>query len=288
MNCEAYDLYLRGNYSEAIEKYTEVLQKQKEYNNDLGEASALNSIGLSYYYWGKYLDAQSFLKQALELRQQNTSTNPLDMADTLNWLGNAHYSQREYSEAEVYYREAVKIYENKGGSDSSNMTVFRRNLAQSQVKQDKFDEAEAIYDRLLNMQKSEPLEQAAIHIYKAELYEAKKDYESAEKAYLKGLEMQLKQLSPDSPAIASANIGLGEFYVRRGRYSEAEQSYKTALAIKEKVFAADYPVMAGNLSRLAGVYSEQEGMPRPYLCINVLWQYIKQNTGKSINTWQSS
>ena len=87
----------------------------------------------------------------------------------------------------------------------------------------------------------------------AGLYQAQKEYESAEQLYQKAL--QIAEQAKKAPGeVASLLSNLASLYHEQGKYSDAEPLYQKSLEMVEKTFGPNHAKVARRLRHLANLY----------------------------------
>src|SRR5207248_9368721 len=78
--------------------------------------------------------------------------------------------------------------------------------------------------------------------------------EEAERLAREGLEMSMRQLRPNDPAIASATLALGQILEDRGRYAEAIEVLEEAVRLRRAAGGPPTPELASSLRELANTH----------------------------------
>jgi len=210
---------------------------------------------------GKYVEAETWAKKAVDLAQAETGTNSVIYAISLNNLAQVYEPQSRYAEAEPLYQRALAIDEQVLGPDDPGVATDLGNLARLYEDQGHYADAEPLFKRALAIdQKALGPGHADVAIALnnlAALYEDQGRYAEAEPLYQRALAIDQKALAPGSPDLATDLNNLAELYDDEGRYAEAEPLDKRALAIKEKALGPDHPDVATSLSNLAVLYVDQ-------------------------------
>jgi CHAT domain-containing protein/Tfp pilus assembly protein PilF len=210
---------------------------------------------------GKYVEAETWAKKAVDLAQAETGTNSVIYAISLNNLAQVYEPQSRYAEAEPLYQRALAIDEQVLGPDDPGVATDLGNLARLYEDQGHYADAEPLFKRALAIdQKALGPGHADVAIdlnNLAALYEDQGRYAEAEPLYQRALAIDQKALAPGSPDLATDLNNLAELYDDEGRYAEAEPLDKRALAIKEKALGPDHPDVATSLSNLAVLYVDQ-------------------------------
>jgi len=126
------DLYLNGNYKEAV----------KEFQRSMGLAPAsANSIHAANYMANAYLKLDD-TEKAIKAYKTSIALNPF-VEETHANLGNLYFSLERYDEAEKEYKEVVKL--------SSNGVNYYA-LGQVYLSTGRYDEAENIFNKVRRLE----------------------------------------------------------------------------------------------------------------------------------------
>lgn len=132
---QAAELYQPGagqpwQYGWALHLYFETWNIHREMGNKLGEAIALNKIGVVYRLQGKYQDAEVYHKQALEIVQQ--ADDRLEEVRILQNLGALYEEMGHPYQALPHYERAIELIEAIHadiGLQSGQMTFGARKIS---------------------------------------------------------------------------------------------------------------------------------------------------------------
>jgi tetratricopeptide (TPR) repeat protein len=107
--------YLLGNYSAALQNYTQKLQIEEKRNSSRNYASALNNIGLMYILLADYPNALNYLRRADSTVQVagNEVKKELENRILVN-LGEAFYRMKKMDSANYYFYAALQTGLNNG------------------------------------------------------------------------------------------------------------------------------------------------------------------------------
>jgi tetratricopeptide (TPR) repeat protein len=171
---------------------------------------------------GKYADAESHYRQALDEAIKGNGQEHSRVATFSHYFAQFYAAQSKYEQAEPLERRAIAIFENEEMLKPDNWFKYRSlgTLAMIYAGEGREKEAESLYK------------------------------ESAE--HLERL------LGPDHPETANSLSGLAKLYMTQKRYSEAEPLVRRALAIREKSFDPEHPDVAVSLNDLGKLYREQD------------------------------
>jgi len=84
------------------------------------------------------------------------------------------------------------------------------------------------------------------------------DYDAAEKAFRKALELRIASRGKDHPDVASVLVNLGLVYYKRGEYAKALEYHRRAYRIRARVLGKTHPLAANSLNNL-GIVEERQG-----------------------------
>ncbi len=114
-------------------------------------AETLNSLGVLYYYQGKYDQAELLHRRALAIREKVLGPEHLHVAQSLNNLALVYDDAGKYDQAEALYRRSLAIREKALGPDHPLVAESLNNLAMLYQVQGKYDQAERLHRRALGI-----------------------------------------------------------------------------------------------------------------------------------------
>jgi class 3 adenylate cyclase len=103
---------LRVDTKEALRYANEALALAEKLDFVQGQAYALKSIGMSYYFQGNYIETLLFWQQSLSAFQ--TIGDKLGIANMLNNLGAVNFNEGDDEKAIQYYLESLRVSEEIG------------------------------------------------------------------------------------------------------------------------------------------------------------------------------
>ena len=171
---------------------------------ELQEASTLTETATKLFNQGKYAEAISPAKRALELREKLLPRTDPRVASALSNLGEIYLGKKDYKPAREVFLRLLQIQEEVFGPEDVNL-VFT-------------------LDRL------------------AVIYFVGGNFEETEAAYKRSLALREKSLGVDDPQVGEVWFALGEFYRYRRKLEPAVASYKRALTIygKRSIDSAEF------------------------------------------------
>jgi serine/threonine-protein kinase len=183
--------------------------------NRQGLAAALNNLGMTLSYRGRYDEAESVLQKALELKRFVLGEDDEGYAQTLANLGLTLKWNGELERAEPIYRRVLAIREATLGKESTGYAISLDNLG------------------VLLGQKGE--------------------YEEAERCFRDALAIRTKILGEDHPDVAMNLNNLATLYRVQGRLDEAEPIYRKVLRVNTRLHGPRHRTVATNLHNLASL-----------------------------------
>lgn len=174
------------------------------------------------FYLAFLLDkSEKGYQEALELYLKVESINPKATA-TLNNIGLIYDNTNQFDLAYSYYNKALKL--------KPKTTIYMRNLANlCTTRMENAAYKKQAKDLLLQLIEMEPRLASNWNSWADYLWNVEKEYDAAEEAYLKGLE-----IAPDDPLLVG---NLGELYIDiQKKYDEGFELYKRSLELKNSAY----------------------------------------------------
>ena len=257
--------YIGNSYSSlklkdsAIFYYNLSLHKLETQNRKyhIEYASSLNDLGILNKNMGNYKDAESPLKQSLEIRRKLLGVENLDYLSSLNELANLYTFMGDYDVAEAFLKQCIEIRKKRYGEKNLDYATSLNDLAYLYKERRDFKLAEPFYKQSIEIRKKilgteNPYYASSINDL-ATLYRETGNYTAAEPLYIESLEIKRKISGEESLEYASSLISLGILYRLLGNYSNAEAYLKQSLEIRKKKLGDKHPDFASCLSNLAQV-----------------------------------
>lgn len=163
---------------------------------ELAEASLLSASAVSLFREGKYDEALTAAKRALELREKALEKDDEQVVLAVINLAEIRFARGDTLEAQSLFERALKAYERALGPE--NVKLSR------------------VLDRL------------------ALTYYGSGSPAETEKAYKRSLAIREKAFGPEHADVAESVYHLAEFYQFQGEYKKAEPLYQHLIAIREK------------------------------------------------------
>jgi len=180
--------YYQNDYARALPLYSESLRIAREEGADDDVANALNNLGVLYFMWGSLDRALDHYRQALDIRREQGDDDGL--ARGYNNLGGVADAAGRDAEAIEYFSNALTLYQEAGNESLAVSTM--NNLGQSLFK---LDRLEAALERFTTAH-------------------------------------EIARRIGDEGAIAVAEDNIGRVLLAQGRAGEAERAFRRGLELK--------------------------------------------------------
>lgn len=142
----------RGNYSQAEAMWLAALIEAKDFDQqDERVAITLDNLASLYYTLGRYDQAESFCRRALDVTILALGGLHRRVAECLNSLAGIYYNQKRYAAAEPLCVRALAIYERVFGPDHGDVGMAANNLAMLYHAQGKYSDAERYYQQAIRI-----------------------------------------------------------------------------------------------------------------------------------------
>ena len=168
-------------------------------------ARVLSNRSFLKRHQGRYAEAKSDLRQALELLSRNESY-PADLAGVTLNLADLERSQQNYEEATEGFRQAQELAKQGLCPDHPDLFYFLNQYALSLAEQGRHEEAEPLFRQTVRLAKT--------------------------------------AFGPDHPMFAQSLYDQARTLSALGRHSEADAAFRQALELREKTFGVDHPEVA--------------------------------------------
>jgi tetratricopeptide (TPR) repeat protein len=189
---------------------------KSEHDDDSAEyATQLNNLAIVVQAQGRYGEAETLYRQALEIDRATIGEGHPDYAIDLNNLAGVVEDQGRYAEAETLYRQALEIDRATLGEGHPDYAIDLNNLAGVVEDQGRIEEAEGLYRQ--------------------------------------SSEIERTTIGDQHPDYAIGLGNLAGVLVRLDRAAEARPLLEQALAIFRATLPADHPHIAETERRLAAL-----------------------------------
>jgi eukaryotic-like serine/threonine-protein kinase len=215
------------------------------------QADLYQTLGGIYEKLGKFDQADTLLRAALDQRRALGGTASADAVESELELGLLRSDQAKLNEAERLVRDGLDKAKRLRPRDDG--LVARSMLALGQVLEARgsFASAIAVLEGALALQPSAASrDQAAILDELATNYLDTGRYDKATALYQRALTMRTQLLGAHHPSVAADLLNLAGVQQELQYYGETERLAREALAINQGYYGNDHPVIATNLTVL--------------------------------------
>jgi tetratricopeptide (TPR) repeat protein len=245
-----------GRYESALPWYGKLS------SGSITDPRLLNEVGLAHIRAGRFKEAHTFLKEALDLRIKLLPKNDADLGVSFDSLATLYRLQGRYAEAEPLFQKAIGIREVALGPMHSGVAESIAGLAILYREQGNLAEAERLYQRALHINEAavgptHPDVAASVNNL-AVLYSYQGRYAEAEPLYQRALDIDEAVFGPTHPEVAADLHSLANLYLEQGRFAEAEPIFQRALGIRIVVLGPMHADVARSMAALALLYVNQD------------------------------
>jgi CHAT domain-containing protein len=232
--------------------YTAEKTKTQEYG------SFLLSVGRYYQVVGEYPQAESKLRQGVELLRQYAGEESEAYSYGLNSLALLYQTLGNFEEAEPLFKKSLALWEKRGGKINSEYATVLQNLASVYQIQENYNKAEPLLLEALEIDqkifgKGHPLYSVSIQNL-ATLYQKKKQFDKATSLMEEARSLTEARLGKSHSSYATVVSNLAALYQDQANYVMAEKLWKESVALRKQILGEDHPDYARSLYGLAGVY----------------------------------
>jgi serine/threonine-protein kinase len=215
----------RGVYDSAAKRFSEAVALRSAPGADPADLAASRfELANTYFYLGKYDDAESLYRQLLPVyRRLFGETHPMVAEDLIN-IGAIRQERGQYQEAEKYHRQALDIMQSFYGKDHYKTAHSLTLVARAVEYQGRYAEATDMLRRALVVNQN--------------------------------------VFGPMHPSVASSLNELGNIAVRQGRYGEAEADFTRMVEIYRSCYHGKHYLIGIALANLGGVFMARKDNER--------------------------
>ncbi|PWY81718.1 TPR-like protein [Aspergillus sclerotioniger CBS 115572] len=205
----------------------------------------LSKIGVCYASLGKYKEAETMLRRALQATEKGQGPeHPATLANLIR-LGGSFFDQGRYQDAEIMHRRALQGSEKILGPvhpcTLSSMVCLGNDLE----RQGRYKEAETMHRRALRGEvKVYGLEHPGTFSTLNNLNNAllaQGQYKKAARTAQRVLQGTEKVLGPEHPSTLASIRNFGKILVQQDQYEKAEEMFRRAVQGGEKLFGPQHP-----------------------------------------------
>ena len=231
------------------------VQGARNLNNDPKvQAELYQNLGSIYQKLGKFEEADTLLRSALDQHKLLFGADSLEVAESLTALGLLRSDQARLEEAEQLVREGLAM--TRRHVPPNHPEVAKATLAFGKVLAQRgfYDRAIDSLNEAVRLESAPgvaPADLAASISMLADAHYSAGHYDVCRSLYTRALEMHRQIYDPKHPLIADDLGSLAAVQRDLGYYSEAERLDRQALEIAQSYYGHNHPQTAGRLTALA-------------------------------------
>lgn len=234
------DIYrARGDYPQALEEYTQLLEKTFTTYGEMSReyATIFHRFGQIYHAQGKYDLSFKELEKSINITSNIPNAKSLEMA-THNEIGLIYSAQGKNDLALEKYDKAIKTYSQMYGEKNLNISSCYNNQGLVYAKQKKYDLALEAYEKsleikLLTIGENHP-DTAITYNNIGSLYDDQQKYDLALEKYQKSLKIKQLTVGENHRYTAGTYFNMGLSFNAKGEYYKGFKAVLNALEIHMK------------------------------------------------------
>lgn len=234
--------------------------------SDPGYTKTISTQGLLYTSMGRYAQAETATKEALNLRKENQGERSMAVAASVNNHAVLHYNLGLYNEAEKEFATAIELVKANGQDQAMTHAIILNNKAILFQSVGRYEEGAKLLEEALRLAGKLEVTKAKNHLKffsnLALLYQQMGKYSEAERIY-QGLE---KRLERGKPEFANMLNNLAILYMVMKKDDKVEEMLRRSAGIYKTTNGENSPAYAkvvsdlGNYLRYRGRYDEATPM----------------------------
>lgn len=196
-----------------------------------GIAQAHNYMGVASVYQGKYPEAFTYHKQALN--EANATEDYGQIAHAYNSLGRLFFSQGDQIESHGYYYKALELFEKI--NDRQGAGYCYKSLAQLYALRSEFTQAQEMLQKALSIRQELNDSRGMVSVYEelalisTELFDYTQAHDYLQKA------KSLSTASGDQISVAEIDLSMSSLYLQQEEYQKALVTSLAALTIAQNL-----------------------------------------------------
>ncbi len=251
----------QGRYHDMERLWTKNLKIRQRVSGAELQAGTMNALGATYWFLGKYKEAESLFEKILplarrELAEENVTVLPAYGCN----LANVYKAQGRYEEAERLFVEMLKTAQWPEEHRRVEL-LYTCALADTYREQGRYDKAEPLFVKTLEKLRlllGKKHLRNLPHIYGlARLYMDQDRHEEAKTLFSEALQIARGRHRQGHPVTLRLVNGLAVLHTKQKQYDEAETLFDEALKGRQRELGEDHPDTLETKNDLAVLYKEQ-------------------------------
>ena len=254
LNSKGLDSYRAGRYEEAETWYRKAIEAFTP-DQRLGRAMAKENLGVTLRAEGRLAEARDLLETSVKEIQELAGADALETAQAISNLAAIYWSSSDLQKAGELAAQAEAIYASRSGLRLTDRANNRQILSSVYLGQRRYRDALNLLRDSIEFGDDRMKATSYGNLAAASL--GLGEIEQAEGYARQGLELADRALPADHPYRAVLLNNLAQTCRFSGNYLEAETHYRAALAIWEKRLGPEHPDVGRGLMNLAAFYHER-------------------------------
>jgi len=267
----------RGNSitaREVLDKASANISSGMARDPELG-AKMMAVMGQVYGNLGLYAQAESVLRQGLEVRRQALGAEDPNTLKSMSSVAEILFKEARYPEAEKLARQALEPQRRLLGAKHPDTLTSMGDLANILLLEGRYPEAEKLQRETLDTKRRvlgpEHPDTLKSMYDLANIFRWEGRYPEAEKLLRETLDIQRRVLGPEHPDTLRSMSALTNILRPQGHFPEAEQLARETLDIQRRVLGPEHPStlmsmsFPGEILLQEGRYPEAEKVERQAL-----------------------
>ncbi len=226
------------------------------------KAQMLRVMGTVYQSLGLYSQADSLLREAVDLDRQTLGPDNPETLDVSSVFGRCLYQEGHYPEAEKYARDLISRERHALGPNHRTTLQTMDNLAWTLEAEGKLDEAETLGRQTFTLQQRYlgPADPDTLHTMRSLAWtlNSRGKYAEAERLDREGLQIRTRVLGPENSETLLTMAELGMILGDEGRNDEGIQFLRQALDTQRRVLGPAHQNTLSSINNLGILLQHQK------------------------------
>jgi serine/threonine protein kinase/tetratricopeptide (TPR) repeat protein len=193
---------------------------------------------------GQYAQAEQLARQTWALESEVQGPRALETLTTASLVASTVRNQHRYAEAEPIFRKTLATQIEVFGADHPDTLRTEFSLAYMLREQARYAEAETVFRDVLATRRrvlgdEHPETADTLTTLAIVLVHDRARWKEAEELYRSAMEIEMRQVGPDSAYTTRAEEGLANLFGEEGRYADGEPLEREVLRVRLKLLGPD-------------------------------------------------
>ncbi len=275
-----------GNHYSALEHLQRAADLSIKFKGmeDAETGAALYNLGTALLNYGEYQEGMQVYQKALSIYLKSYPDGMHPRLSNLYVNMGIQYDKRgEAEKALEYYNKSNQIDSTLYGEDYYLLAYNYYNMAISLVNLKQFSSAQEYYQKTIALSQKNQiyLLWASAHYGLGNLAKIDQDYQTAEKLYLKAIQLFKRHLGPEHPDINHSYRGLAQLYQDQQAFSKAEEYLRECLSLLQINFGHTHPWIARTYQQLGGLYQAKKQFNKALEYYELAFEALLEETGEA-------